>query len=100
MINAGELAGWQSAQEVNPVEVAGFTVQLVAYNDAHTAAWLAQLPLGPGFEGSITGADIATAIGTEAETVGAIVTYDEPTQEPDDYARYTLTVNEVEQPGG
>ena len=42
------------------------------------------------------------AIGDSAETVAAIVTYDEPTEAitPVRYARYALRVNGVLQPGG
>jgi hypothetical protein len=80
--------------------VSGFTVQLVAYDDSHTAAWIAELPIGTGFEGSLSGTDLATAIGSSAQTVGAIVTYDDPTETATEYANYTLTVNGVVQPGG
>ena len=35
-----------------------------------------------------------------ADFVGAIVMYDDPTESTTDYARYALTVNGVTQPGG
>ena len=94
------LNGWTTPTAINPIEVAGWTVQLVAYDDAHTAAWLAELPLGTDFTGSLSGEALASAIGTDAETVGAIVTYDDPTETVSQNARYTLTVNNAEQPGG
>jgi hypothetical protein len=53
-------------------------------------------------DGSLSGAGLAGAIGTSAETVAAIVTYDEPTElvTPPQYAPYRLKVNGVLQPGG
>src|SRR5262249_8627540 len=71
------LAGWQSPTQVRPVPVAGFTVQLVAYKADGTAAWIGQLPLDASFDGSLSGAALQAAIGTSAETVAAIVTYDD-----------------------
>ena len=93
--------GWESPTEVNPVEVAGYTLQLIAYNDLHTQAWIANVPIDPAtFTASLTQAQLEALVGTTAETVSAIVTYDEPTEKVNQYAPYTLTVNNVEQPGG
>jgi hypothetical protein len=39
-------------------------------------------------------------VGSQADIVGAIVTYDEPTESINDYARYGLTVSGVLHPGG
>jgi hypothetical protein len=86
---------------VNPGDVHGFTVQLVAYDEAHTQAHISTVPLDENFDGSLTGAALAGAIGSaDAEIVAAIVTYDEPTESGEDYAPYVLTVNGVVQPGG
>jgi hypothetical protein len=86
---------------VNPGDVHGFTVQLVAYDEAHTQAHISAVPLDENFDGSLTGAALVGAIGSaDAETVAAIVTYDEPTESGEDYAPYVLTVNGVVQPGG
>ena len=98
--NGEDLGPWDSPSEVNAVEVFGFTVQLVAYDDAHDTAYLAELPLNDSFDGSISGDDVDAAIGDSAETVGAIVTYDEPTETVTQYAPYALTVNGTRQPGG
>jgi Immune inhibitor A peptidase M6 len=98
--DGSSLAGWQSTTEVNPIEVSGFTVQLISYDEARTEAHIAQLPLGAGFTGSLSGTALTDAIGSTAEVVAAIVTYDEPTESFPDYASYTLTVNGVQQPGG
>ncbi|MFB3737764.1 MAG: peptidase M6, partial [Candidatus Velamenicoccus archaeovorus] len=94
------LTGWRSATEYNPVEVEGYTVQLVAYPSAGGEAHLFTLPLDPDFHGELSGADIAAAIGSSADVVSAIVTYHDGTELVTQYAPYTLTVNGVLQPGG
>lgn len=94
------LDGWSSQTEINPIDVEGFTVQLVAYTDDGTQAWIGELPLDGNFDGSLSGADLAAVIGDSAETVAALVTYDESTELIPDYAPYTLTVDGVVQPGG
>ena len=94
------LNGWETPTELNPIDVHGWTLQLVAYTDDHTAAWLAQVPIGDGFAGSLTGEALTNAIGNQAQTVAAIVTYNDPTELISQEAPYELTVNGVEQPGG
>ena len=95
------LDGWQSASQVHPTAVHGFTVQLVAYDDAGDAAWIGQLPIdATTMQGSLSGAALSSVIGDSAETVAALVTYDEPTESIGDYAPYTLRANGVTQPGG
>lgn len=94
-------SGWQSPTQVNPVDVAGYTVQLVAYTDDHTLAYWTEIPIDPNtMTGSLDEAAIEAALGTQAETVAAIVTYDEPTEGVNQYAPYTLTVDNHDQPGG
>jgi hypothetical protein len=93
--------GWQSPTQANPVEVAGYTLQLVAYTDDHTKAWVAQVPINAtNMSATLDTAALEAALGTEAQTVAAIVTYDEPTEQVNQYAPYTLTVNNKEQAGG
>jgi len=99
IISDGTLAGWDSPTQVNPVDVNGFTVQLVAYDGAGHA-WISQLSLDGNFHGSLDGAAIQAALGTSATTVGALVMYDEPTESVLAEAPYTLTVNGAVQPGG
>ncbi len=79
---------------------ANFTLQLVAYDAAHTQAWLAQVPLGPDNSASVSGAQLDEMIGTTADTVGAIVTVHDQRDSTKTYANYTLTVNGLVQPGG
>jgi hypothetical protein len=98
--NGEDLSAWDSPSEVNATDVFGFTVQLVAYDDAHDAAWVFELPLNDQLDGSLTGEALRAAIGDSAETVAAIVTYDEPTETVNQYAPYDLDVNGARQPGG
>jgi hypothetical protein len=95
------LDGWQSATQYNPIEVEGYTVQLVAYDDpGHTEAHVSSLPIDASFHGELTGTDVAAAIGSTANVVSAIVTYHDRTELVAQYAPYTLSVNGVTQPGG
>ncbi len=94
------LAGWQSGTQYNPVQIEGYTIQLVAYDEAQTEAYVFSLPLDGSFHGSISGTALSDAIGTTAEVVSAIVTYHDDTELVTQYAPYTLTVNGVTQPGG
>jgi immune inhibitor InhA-like protein len=95
------LDGWLSATQYNPVEVEGYTVQLVAYDSAGGGeAHLFSLPIDDAFHGELTGDAVVEAIGTTADVVAAIVTYHDGTQLVTQYAPYALTVNDVLQPGG
>ena len=94
------LVGWQSAGELHPSPVAGWTVQLVAY-DGSGNAWYHELELDSSFHGSMTQAEIEAAFGsTSPATVAAIVMQDDPTESIRDQAYYTLTVNGAVMPGG
>ena len=46
------------------------------------------------------GLQVVGGLGDVDDVVGAIVMYDEPTEQVSDYAPYRLTVNGVAQPGG
>lgn len=102
--------GYLTAGEIGSIEFSGslpasatsgdFTVQLIGYTDEHDQAWIYELPLDSNFQGSLSGSALTTALGSSAETVAAIVTFDDPTEEVLEYARYTLTVNDIVQPGG
>ncbi|MGH2679394.1 MAG: peptidase M6 [Actinomycetota bacterium] len=99
--DGSSLEGWLSATQYNPVEVEGYTVQLVAYDSGSTEAHVFSIPVdGTTFHGELSGAAVADAIGTTADVVAAIVTYHDGTQLVTQYAPYTLTVNGVTQPGG
>ena len=72
----------------------------MAYGPAGSPAWVHTLVLDGSFGGSLSGAELAAAIGDSAETVAAVVMFDGPTETVPDPARYTLTVNGVTQPSG
>jgi hypothetical protein len=97
---AKKLAGWRSRTQVRPRRVSGFTLQLVAHTGDRSEAWIAPITLGPGSRAVLDAQQVEGAVGNSAELVGAIVTYDEPTERIRQYAPYRLTVNGVEQPGG
>jgi hypothetical protein len=88
------LTGWQSPTQVNPIEVNGFTVQLVAWKtQGSSPVAITQLRLNSNFDATVTGQQLQKVLGgVRADFVGAIVTYDEPTETIVDYAPYSLTV--------
>jgi hypothetical protein len=93
------LTGWSSPTGINPIEVAGFTVMLVAYTPGQTA-FLTTLPMGEGFTSTLEGEALTAALGPASQVVGAIVMYDEPTEQVPYYAPYELRVDNRLQPGG
>lgn len=99
ILPSDSLTGWQSATEVNPIAVQGFTVQVVAYGANGDPVWYHRLVDGS-FTGSLSGSALQAAIGTSASTVAALVMYDDDSETAPKQARYTLTVNGVTQPGG
>jgi len=100
-VGDGTLTGWKSLTEVNPVKVTGFTVQLVGIDtNRKTPVALGTIPLSSTFEATLDVGKLRRIVGTQADVVGAIVTYDEPTEQITDYARYQLWANGALQPGG
>jgi Immune inhibitor A peptidase M6 len=97
--DGSSLADWQSATQFNPVEVEAYTVRLVAYGGGNRA-WIAKVSLDADNNGVLTGGALRKAIGSQADTVAAIVTYHDSTELVQQYAAYTLRVNGVVQPGG
>ena len=96
--NGSTLAGW-TATELDPTPIQGFNVRLIAYEADGSNAWTALLPLTNN-SGSLSGVALDSALGTTAETVAAIVTFQDPGESVAEYAPYTLTVNGATQPGG
>ena len=97
--DGSSLEGWRA--EVAAPAVHGFTVQLVGISSTGaTASILAQIPLDANFHASLSGGALRRLIGDEVDLVGAIVTYDEPTEAVTRYAPYELKANGVVQPGG
>jgi hypothetical protein len=89
------LTGWDHPTVIRPAPVHGFTVQLVAYKTSgKSAVRLAQVRLNSNFDARISGDRLEDLLGeSNANFVGAIVTYDEPTESITDYAPYSLTVS-------
>lgn len=107
------LEGWQSLTQYNPIEVDGWTVQLLRYTKNHKTtahrghtgtsrgdAYISSLPLGAGFEGQVNKKWIRDHLGTGSGVIAAIVTYWDSTGAVQQYAPYELEVNGETQPGG
>ncbi len=93
--------GFRSMTQVSAVPVAGWTVQVVAYGA--NGSWVGSLALAPSgdkVEGTLSADQLAQIRATGAETVGALVTADDPSESARKYARYALTVDGAVQPGG
>jgi hypothetical protein len=87
------LAGWRSAEQVRPVAVHDFTVQLIGYTTGSPhRAFIYRLPLDRRHRGRISGAELRSIVGDGYDVVAAIVTYDEPTETLEQYAPYRLRV--------
>lgn len=103
LLDGSSVEGLRTMTQVNPVPVAGWTVQVVAHGEA--GAWIGALGLAPSGDqvvGSLTADQLAglqAATGAN-RTVGVLVTADDPTESARQYARYTLTVDGEVQPGG
>lgn len=100
--DGSSLAGWQTFTQIKPISVSGYTVQLVGYETSGKKphAFVASVPLTSSFAASLNGGKLERLIGEKANVVAALVMYDEPTESIGQYARYTLKVNNVTQPGG
>jgi Immune inhibitor A peptidase M6 len=88
------LEGWEHPTVVHPTPVHGFTVQLVAWKtQGKSPVAVTTLRLDGNFDATVTGKKLQKLLGgVRADFVGAIVTYDEPTESITDYAPYSLTV--------
>ena len=98
LLSDGTLAGWGT--EAPPIS--GYTLQLVSIGARHgKQATLVQVPVKSGRTYSLDAKFLfRLLLGRDAETVGMLVMYDEPTESIARYAPYTLKVNGVLQPGG
>jgi Immune inhibitor A peptidase M6 len=101
LISSGNsLKGWKSITQIHPVDVKKWLVRLVAIDQTTNQVRLGTLTLDENFDGSLSAADLDAVIGTTGNTVAAIVTYLDRTEQVLQTAHYTLTVNGVVQPGG
>jgi immune inhibitor InhA-like protein len=94
------LKGWSSPTQIAPTQVQEFVVQLVSFDETGHVVHLAEIPLDSSFDGSLSGTELSNAIGTQGSTVAAIVTYLDRSEQVQQQALYTLSVNGVVQPGG
>lgn len=92
--DGSSLTGWQTPTQVNPVEVNGFTVQLLAYNTkGKSPVRIGTVRLNRSFDAKLDDDKLEDILGEgNADFVGAIVMYDEPTESVTSYAPYSLTV--------
>ena len=82
------------------MDVKRWVVRLVAIDETTHQVRIGTLTLDGDFDGSLSGADLDALIGTTGSTVAAIVTFLDRTEQVLQTAPYTLTVNDVVQPGG
>ena len=100
LISDGSLKPFDSPTQINATDVQQFIVQLVAFDEGGHVVHVYNLPLDENFDGSLSDTALTDALGTAGSTVAAIVTYLDRTEEVQQQAPYTLTVNGVVQPGG
>jgi hypothetical protein len=97
--DGASLTGWQSFTQVRPNTVSGFTVTVLSIDTSKGKITIKRLPLTGDF--AVSGqANVQKYIDKQADFVGVIVFYDDPSETSTQYAPYRLTVNGVTQPGG
>lgn len=94
--DGSSLEPFDSPTEINPTEVANWNLRLIGINERHSIA----LQVEFNGKSSVRLSRLQLALLAAFPTVVAVVAYDEPTEQVNQYAPYTLTVNGVVQPGG
>jgi len=94
--NGSTLDAFKSPTQIKPIQVSNWNVRLIGVDEKHQFALQAE------FNGkdSIKLNRLSLLFFTLFPKVVAVVAYDEPTEQVQQYAPYTLTVNGVVQPGG
>jgi Immune inhibitor A-like, MAM domain len=95
--DGSSLAPFKSLTQVHPTEVHNWNVRLVGIDEG-TVPVVLQVAFNG--ESSISLSQAQLALASPFDKVVAIVAYDEPTEQVQQYAPYTLEVNGVTQPGG
>jgi hypothetical protein len=95
--DGSSLAPFKSPTQIHPVDVHNWNVRLVGINEGRVPVAL-QVEFNGRNSVRLTRGQLALA--GPFQKVVAIVAYDEPTEQVQQYAPYTLTVNGVLQPGG
>jgi hypothetical protein len=98
--DGSSLDGWESLTQVNPVDVSGFTVQIVGYASKGKKVSVERIKLNRDFDATFERRKLRKLVHRKADVVAALVMYDEPTEQVNQYAPYGLRVNGVLQPGG
>jgi hypothetical protein len=99
--DGASLTGWLSPSQARPTPVHGFTLQLVGFSlRGHRKVSHGEVRLDGRHDSELNRRELRRLLGSNADAVGAIVMYDEPTEQVVDPAPYRLTVNGVLQPGG
>lgn len=94
-----DIGGWESISQVNPIEIPGWTVQLVGIR-SNGSSWIHRVKIDKSFSARLTKKQLRDALGTKAHIVSALVMVDDPTESLTKYGRYKLEVNGKIQPGG
>jgi hypothetical protein len=98
--DGSSLGGWLSPSQARPQPVHGFSVQLVGQSSRGRLVARVRLGLDAQHDATLDRRALRRLLDDDADIVGAIVMYDEPTEQVAEYAPYRLTVNGVLQPGG
>jgi hypothetical protein len=94
--DGSSLAPFKSPTQIKQVPVNNFNVRLVGLDENNAIAWQFEYNHKTNFQVGLLELLLLSAF----PKVVAMVSYDEPTEEVQQYAPYTLTVNGVVQPGG
>jgi immune inhibitor InhA-like protein len=95
--DGSSLAPFKSPTQIHPIDVHNWNVRLVGIKEGKTPKVLQVAFNG---KSSISLSRVQLALAAPFDKVVAIVAYDEPTEQVQQYAPYTLKVNGVTQPGG
>ncbi len=96
--DGSSLDAFKSATQVSPTPVAGWSVQLVGWDEKNKRVYYGNLPVHNGWA-SASKSTIRRIL-NDADHVGIIVTVDDPTETATKNATYELRVNGELQPGG
>jgi len=95
--DGSSLAPFRSPTQIHPITVHNWNVRLVGMSQGRIPA-IAQVEFDGRSQLALTRARLARV--SPFQRVVAIVAYDEPTEQVQQYAPYTVTVNGTLQPGG
>jgi hypothetical protein len=94
--DGSNIAAFKSPTQIKPITVNNFNIRIVGIDEAHHFAW--QFEFDHKFNLTLNRGQLA--ILSAFPKVVVLVSYDDPTEQVQQYAPYTLTVNDVLQPGG